>query len=74
MDPNVKNVFSSCVFNSIPRKYPFCILLIVVIIHRRKFENLRLQFLNVKNEWHYLPASYIVLPVFKELTEPTYVN
>jgi len=29
---------------------------------------------NMSDEWHYLPASYVVVPVYKELTEPIYVN
>ena len=70
MDPNVSILVYLILF---PGNTHF-LLLIVVIIHRCKFENPSLQFLNVKNEWHYLPASYVVLPVFKELTEPTYVN
>ena len=74
MDPNVSNVIVLVYLILFPGNTHFFILLIVVIIHICKFENPSLQFLNVKNEWHYLPASYVVLPVFKELTEPTYVN
>ena len=50
MDPNVSTVLVLVYLILFPGNTHFFILLIVVIIHRCKFENPSLQFLNVKNE------------------------
>ena len=74
MDPNVSNVLFLVYLILFPGNAQFLFCYSWLLSTDAKLQNRSLQFLNVKHEWYYLPAGYVVAALYKELTEPIYVN